>query len=252
MMILKNISKTGIVDVVRCDEPHYLIWKWRPDGMKLGESERENAIRCGSTLRVKAGEVAVFISRQEDRVIQSFIEGPFDGPLITDNIPFLTDIANIGFGGKSIFQSEVYFINLEKNIQIRFGVPFFDVYDSKFPDISVPVAVRGNLTFNITDYERFIGYHRTMNIGVDDFKKRIRDIVNKHVKEIVMEAPDANNISLLKLGTKTSVISEEIETYIRDRLGEEFAVNVTSLDITDVEFDESDLGYHKLVQAMES
>ena len=59
----KNKAEGGILDVIRCDEPDYLVWKWSPAGVP---SRRENAIRWGSTLRVKQGEVAVFVYRQND------------------------------------------------------------------------------------------------------------------------------------------------------------------------------------------
>ena len=59
----KNVkSKTGgFSDVIRCDEKDYLVWKWHPNAGEEGELKRETAIRTGSTLRVKSGEVAVFV-----------------------------------------------------------------------------------------------------------------------------------------------------------------------------------------------
>ena len=52
-------SSSGFMNQIRCDEPSYLIWKWHPAGAKQGANNRENAIRWGSSLRVKDGEVAV-------------------------------------------------------------------------------------------------------------------------------------------------------------------------------------------------
>lgn len=49
----------GFMDEIRCDEPSYLIWKWHPQGSRVGYNNRENAIRWGSSLRVKDGEVAM-------------------------------------------------------------------------------------------------------------------------------------------------------------------------------------------------
>ena len=57
----RNKRKGGFMDEIRCDEPSYLIWKWHPSGSQLGENVRENSIRWGSSLRVKDGEVAVFV-----------------------------------------------------------------------------------------------------------------------------------------------------------------------------------------------
>ena len=51
----RNKRAGGFMDEIRCDEPNYLIWKWHPAGVQLGESNRENAIRWGSSLRVKDG-----------------------------------------------------------------------------------------------------------------------------------------------------------------------------------------------------
>ncbi|MFM7667943.1 MAG: virion core protein (lumpy skin disease virus), partial [Bacteroidota bacterium] len=59
-MGLFSSSEGGFMDVIRCDEPEYLVWKWRPAG-STETTRKENAIRYGSSLRVKQGEVAVFV-----------------------------------------------------------------------------------------------------------------------------------------------------------------------------------------------
>ena len=148
------------MDVIRCDEQEYLVWKWRPSG-EANSTHKENAIRYGSSLRVKEGEVAVFVYKQDNGEMQDFIVGPHDDTIKTANFPVLTNIVGLAFGGNSPFQAEIYFINLSGNIQIRFAIPYFDVYDPRFLDFGVPVAVRGSITFNITDYRHtlyFIGF----------------------------------------------------------------------------------------------
>ena len=47
-------SEGGFMDVIRCDQQDFLVWKWTPDPNKHGKSNKENAIRWGSSLRVKA------------------------------------------------------------------------------------------------------------------------------------------------------------------------------------------------------
>ena len=80
------------MDEIRCDEPSYLIWKWRPSGVWQGDNKRENAIRWGSSLRVKDGEVAVFVYKQKNGAMQDFIVGPFDETIKTKNFPVLVNI----------------------------------------------------------------------------------------------------------------------------------------------------------------
>ncbi len=78
MGIFKNKKEGGLMDVIRCDEKDYLIWKWRPDADGAENlSKKENTIRYGSSLRVKDGEVAVFVYAQKNGKMQDFIEGPF-------------------------------------------------------------------------------------------------------------------------------------------------------------------------------
>lgn len=175
----------GFMDEICCDEPSYLIWKWHPAGVQLGEGNRENAIRWGSSLRVKDGEVAVFVYRQKNGIMQDFIEGPYDQILKTANLPVLANIVGLAYEGGTPFQAEVYFINLSKIIQVKFGVPFFDVYDPRFADFGVPVAVRGTVSFSISDYREFIKLHRLNNFSLDDFQKQIRDAACRYVKDSV-------------------------------------------------------------------
>ena len=156
----KNKKTGGFMDEIRCDEPSYLIWKWHPSGTQQGNNKRENAIRWGSSLRVKDGEVAVFVYKQKDGAMQDFIVGPFDETIKTKNFPVLASIVGLAYDGGTPFQAEVYFINLARIIQVKFGVPFFDVYDPRFMDFGVPVAVRGTISFCINDYREFIKLHR--------------------------------------------------------------------------------------------
>ena len=93
----KNNRTGGFMDEIRCDEPSYLIWKWHPSGSQLGENNRENAIRWGSSLRVKDGEVAVFVYKQKDGTMQDFIVGPFDQTIKTTNFPILASIVPNNF-----------------------------------------------------------------------------------------------------------------------------------------------------------
>ena len=237
----------GFKDEIRCDEPSYLIWKWHPVGSEAGNNNRENAIRCGSSLRVKDGEVAVFVYKQENGTMQDYIEGPFDQKIETKNLPVLASIVGLAFAGGTPYQAEVYFINLANIIQVRFAVPFFDVYDPRFLDFGVPVAVRGTISFKITDYREFIKLHRLNAFNLEDFQKQIRDAVCRYVKDVVTNAPAAHNIPLIQIENKTALINDEIEYNIGQRLKENFGVTVSGVDIGAIEIDKTSDGYRELM-----
>lgn len=243
----KNNRTGGFMDEIRCDEPNYLIWKWHPSGVQLGEGNRENAIRWGSSLRVKDGEVAVFVYKQKDGTMQDFIVGPYDQIIKTANFPVLASIVGLAYEGGTPFQAEVYYINLAKIIQVRFGVPFFDVYDPRFSDFGVPVAVRGTISFKISDYRQFIKLHRLSNFDIDDFQAQIKDAVTRYVKDIVANAPAANNIPLVQIEAKTAQINDVIELDIGERFKENFGVEVSGVDLASIELDKSSTGYRELM-----
>ena len=235
------------MDEIRCDEPSYLIWKWHPAGAQLGEGNRENAIRWGSSLRVKDGEVAVFVYKQKNGIVQDFIEGPFDQVLKTANLPVLASIVGLAYEGGTPFQAEVYFINLAKIVQVKFGVPFFDVYDPRFEDFGVPVAVRGTVSFSISNYREFIKLHRLSNFSFDDFQKQIRDAVCRYVKDSVANAPAAHSIPVVQIESKTAQINDAIEYDISERLKESFGVLVSGVDISAIEIDKASNSYRQLM-----
>ena len=243
----RNKRKGGFMDEIRCDEPSYLIWKWHPSGSQLGTNNRENAIRWGSSLRVKDGEVAVFVYKQKNGTMQDFIVGPFDETIKTANFPVLASIVGLAYDGGTPFQAEVYFINLARVIQVRFGVPFFDVYDPRFSDFGVPVAVRGTISFKISDYRQFIKLHRLNTFNLEDFQKQIRDAVTRYVKDVVANAPAVNDIPLVQIETKTAQINDVAEYDISERLKETFGVDVSGVDIGAIEIDKSSDGYRQLM-----
>ena len=248
MGLFKDNKKVGLfADVIRCDEPSYLIWKWHPDGKQLGEDKREYAIRWGSQLRVKDGEVAVFVYKQKDGTMQDYIVGPFDQKIKTNNFPVLSSILGAFMGGDTPFQAEVYFINLAQIVQVRFGVPFFDVADSRYPDFTVPVSVRGTITFKISDYRQFIKLHRLHSFDLHHFQIQIKDAVCRYVKDAVTNAPAAHNIPVVQIESKTAMINDSIEYDIANRLSENFGVEVSGVDIGAIEIDKSCDAYRELV-----
>lgn len=86
------------MDAIRCDETDFLIWKWRPAGQAANTTNKENAIRTGSSLNVRPGQAAVFLypntSGQYDVIM-----GPYNDVVKTDNMPILANIIGAAYAG---------------------------------------------------------------------------------------------------------------------------------------------------------
>jgi Putative virion core protein (lumpy skin disease virus) len=245
MGLFGNKSDGGLLNVIRCDEKEYLVWKWRPSG-EANSTKRENSIRYGSSLRVKDGEVVIFVYQQKDGSMQDYIVGPFDETLKTANFPILSSIVGAAFGGSSPFQAEIYFVNLSENIQVKFGMPYFDVFDPRFLDFAVPMTARGTITFNITDYKSFIKLNRLINFELDDFNKQIKDAVTKYVKGVITNIPSDKGIPVLQMERKLLEINEIIASYLKPRLENDFGVNMKGFDLGTIEVDKESRGFAEL------
>ncbi len=246
-MLFGSRNKDSILNSVRCDEGEYLIWKWHPENSAGRNNNRENAIRWGSSLRVRDGEAAVFVYSKRDGNHQDCIIGPYDSILKTENLPVISSVIGLAYGGNSPFPAEIYFVNLARITQVRFGVPFFDVFDPRFSDYGVPVAVRGTISFYIEDIRKFMRLNRLQNFSIEDFQKQIRDTVCRYVKDTVANAPAAHSIPVVQLETKISQINDTVEYDIKTRLEEDFGVAVSGVDIGAIEIDKASDGYAQLM-----
>ena len=246
MGLFTNNANGGFVDAIRCDEQSYLIWKWRPSGSGLGDTHRENAIRWGSPIRVKAGSVAVFVYSGNDGFYQDFIPGPSEVLAETGNLPVLASIIGLAYNGSTPFQAEVYYINLAETVQTKFAVPYFDVFDPELREFSVPVAVRGSIDFNITDYEDFVKKHRLDDFSVEDLQAQIKDAVIENVKSIVGNAPERYELPVIQIERVITEIKAEALESLREKFSIDYGVFLKDINIVALDINKESEGYREL------
>lgn len=186
----------------------------------------------------------MFVYHQQDGIYQDFIEGPCDQILNEANLPVLREI-NGPTDYDTPFQAEVYFINLVQAVEVRFGEPFFDVYDPRL-NLAVPVTTRGAINFDIRDYRRFVELNRLDEFNFDDFKIQIRDVVRGYAKATIANAPTDLDIPLAKIERSVDKINDAMGPRITERLSSEFGIKVSFVCVDKIELDTTSDSYHKL------
>lgn len=246
MGLFNSKKEGGMMDMIRCDEQDYLIWKWRPNGNEVNTTNKENAIRWGSSLRVKDGEVAVFVYKQKDGTQQDFIEGPYDDILKTANLPVISNIIGLAYNSGTPFQAEVYFINLARIIPFKARIPYFDIFDPRFIDFGIKCAVQYQLLTQIVDYKEFIKINRLINLTPQELNEKMKPVIDRHLKALVINIPKQNNIAAVQIETQLDEVNAQSALRLKPEIENLFGIQINNLSIDVINIDKDDEQYHKL------
>jgi len=132
----------ALIDVITWDGgTNQVAWKFPSTNLRLG-----------SQLTVKPGQAAFFVYR--GRVCDEISEGTIT--LQTGNIPLLTKLLSLPFGGDSPFQAEVWFINKLAKLDTKWGTASpIQVEDPRY-GIILPIRAYGQYGFRVSDAKSFL------------------------------------------------------------------------------------------------
>jgi membrane protease subunit (stomatin/prohibitin family) len=132
----------ALIDVISWDGgTNQVAWKFPSTNLRLG-----------SQLIVNPGQSAFFVYR--GKVSDEITEGALT--LQTGNIPFLTTLVSLPFGGDSPFQAEVWFVNKLAKLDAKWGTPSpIQVEDPRY-GVIVPVRAFGQYGFRVSDAKIFL------------------------------------------------------------------------------------------------
>ena len=178
---MHGVDEMGIVDRIKYDalSDDAVVWKYRSE-----------SIRLGAQLIVNEAQEAVFF--KGGKALDTF--GPGTHTLSSDNIPFLSKLINLPFGGKTPFSAEVWYVNKTVKRDLKWGTQGpIQVID---PVYNYPVSVRafGRWGMRVSDARSFIvqiiGSQGSVLSGATDFigSKRIEDYF---IGEILQRLSDA-------------------------------------------------------------
>lgn len=255
-MGLFNRKEGGIMDAIRCDEKDFLIWKWRPAGQTVNSTKKENAIRYGSSLNVRPGQAAIFLYMNKNGEYD-VIRGPYSDVIKTDNFPVLSSIVGAAYAGGTPFQAEVYYINMMRNLEIPFMIPFFRIVpaEPQFKAYDIQVSVKGSLVFEVSTDNEYIKYLFEAwggnDVTLEELKNKMSALLTQEIKQIVTNIPKDTGIFVMHFNQLIGEIGQYILRRLEERLASRFGIVATDVLISDIRYNEDTDSYDRLLQITE-
>lgn len=204
----------AIIDVVKYDGPNnVLVWKWR----SLTNSSREEELRYGTQLVVNQSQEACFI--KGGKLLDVF--GPGTHTLSSKNLPILSSIIGLAFGGDSPFKAEVYFINKSVSMDAKFGLIPFNMIEPNFK-VPIPVTSRGSFALNVSDSKAFLN----KIVGtVPDFETKtiaqyFRGVIVENVKNAITKIAKEQKLSPLELESIVYEVGNAVRGFLANTISE--------------------------------
>ena len=217
----------AIIDVLKYDGPNdVLVWKWRSES----SSSREEELRMGSQLIVNQSQEACFFKGGE--LLDVF--GPGTHTLSTKNLPFLSKLVGLVYGGETPFSAEVYFVNKTVSMDAKFGLIPFNMLEPTFK-VPIPVSCRGSFALMVKDSKRFL----TNMIGtVKDFNTKtlsdlFRGVISENVKNTITKISRNQNLSPLELESIVYEVGTAVKSIINEHL-QEFGIEIKLFNIESI------------------
>lgn len=154
-------------------------------------------------------------------------EGVFDGPfkagrhtLDTKNIPGLTALIGLPFGGRSPFTAEIWYVSKTINLDIKWGTadPIL-VEDPKYK-VLLPIRAYGQYGVRVQDAKKFLSYViGTKNkYTYEELRMQIKGLLITKVKSIISRAIVTSGVSIFELTAHLDLISSEINKNLAEVL----------------------------------
>jgi membrane protease subunit (stomatin/prohibitin family) len=226
-----------MIDLVKWDgSPNIFAWKHPSEALSTWTQLIVNETQ--EAFLVKAG---VYI-------------GPFGAgrhTLSTENIPGLSALIGLPFGGRSPFTAEVWFVNRVANLDIRWGTPDpIQLQDPKYK-LMLPVRAFGQYGVRIIDSRTFLT-RLVGTLSVFDaasLSTYFRGTLLTRIKTEIANAIITNGQSVLEVSTELGKLSEMLRVSLSADMAT-YGVGLSQFNINSINVPDSDPAVQTLKNAL--
>jgi membrane protease subunit (stomatin/prohibitin family) len=182
----------------------------------------QNEIKNGAQLIVREGQQAVFVYRGQ----LADVFGPGAYELTSENLPILSTLQGWKHGFDSPFRSEVYFLNTRQVTDLRWGTP--QPVTVRDPDFGmVQVRANGLCVVRIADPEVFLRevIGTDSAVEAEELTELLRRVITLAFSDMIM----ATSLGAIDLQGRQVELSEQLRDFVRERVDDEFGLEITSV-----------------------
>lgn len=227
----------AIVDVIKYNgSPDVFAWKY-PDS-ELGTWTQLIVNESQEAILVKGGQIC-----------DIFSAGRYT--LETANIPILSKLVNLPFGGRSPFSAEVWYINKVFSLDVKWGTSTpIQLQDPKY-EIFVPARAFGQFGIQIEDSKKFLlklvgTLHQFDKTTLVQF---FRGVYLTKVKDVISSYLVHKNISILEINAYLDEISNYLQEKMTPIFGD-YGIKLASFFVNDINVPEDDPAVVQLKKAL--
>lgn len=228
----------ALIDIVKFQgNDEEFVWKFPSENLRLG-----------TQLVVKPAQTAFFV--KGGVILDEFKEGTVT--LKSGNIPLLTKLISLPFGGDTPFQAEVWFVNLITKLNTPWGTARpIQLEDPKY-GVVVPVRAFGQFGFRVAEPRKFLeGVVGTAKLFTavqitDYFKGVLLQAVNSNIGKAMVK----QNISVLQI----SAYLDDISGFCKEKIAkdfQQFGLELINFYFQSINVPEEDPSFIKLKQIKE-
>ena len=228
MPIIDVIKYTGSPDVLAWKHPNSELGTWTQ--LIVNESQEAILFRGGQALDVF----------QSGRHV-----------LNTKNIPLISKLVNLPFGGRSPFSAEVWYLNKVHTLDIKWGTPTpVQIQDPKF-GIFIPVRAFGQFGIRIAESKKFlVKLVGTQSLfDTETITEVFRGLYVSQVKDIISSYLVNKKIGALEINAYIN----DLSAYIKERVEpvlDDYGISLVSFYINGISIPDDDPSVIELKESL--
>lgn len=216
--------------------PDVLAWKYPSDEL-------------GTWTQLIVSESQEAILFKGGKALDIFESGTYT--LDADNVPVLSKLINLPFGGRTPFTAEVWFINKANSLDIKWGTATpIQLQDPKY-SVFIPVRAFGQFGIRIEDAKQFL----VKLVGTlpmfdkENIVRYFRGLYLTKVKDAVSSYLINKQISIMEINAYIEELSIHLQGKIEPTLTE-YGIKLVNFYVNDISVPEDDSAVIKLKDAL--